>query len=423
MTQVPHTHDTQQAAKVKLSDRLAPKIRVTAFCETTETHAAVAATAADRRMLRANVGPNMGGIKSAILQYRSTPSPDLIVIEHQAPEERMLEELGQLAEVCDADTRVIVIGYSNDIRLYRKLIDHGISDYLVGPIDSPALISAILRLYEGNDSKKLGRTCAFIGAKGGVGSSTVAHNVAATLADQMKLDVILADMDLPFGTAGLDFNVDSAQGIAEALESGGKLDEQLFERLLDKCSERLNILMAPTTLDRHYDLNEEDFDALIDLARAGASHVVFDMPHLWSAWARRMLVSADEVVVTAVPDLANLRNTKSLVDILNKARPNDAPLKLILNQVGMSKRPEIKAAEFAEAVGLNPVVVIPFDPKLFGNASNNGQMIADVAAHAAAPFATISAAILESGGLRAQQSERRGFLSLLSGLSKRRKTA
>ncbi len=418
MTLISSMHDPRPATS-DLGTRPVPKIRIAAFCETAETHDAVAAAARDRRMMRASVEAVMDGMQSAISRYRNAPSPDLIVIERQVPGDLLLEELGRLAEVCDAETRVIVIGASNDIRLYRALIDHGISDYLVGPVDTPALIAAIARLYEEAGAKKLGRTCAFIGAKGGVGSSTIAHNVAATLADRLELDVILADMDLPFGTAGLDFNIDSAQGVAEALGSGAKLDDLLLERLLGRCSERLGMLAAPAMLDRPYDLGEEDFDALVDVAKASASHVVLDMPHLWSGWARRMLVAADEVVITAMPDLANLRNTKSLVEMLQKARPHDAPPRVVLNQVGISKRPEIKPAEFAEAVGLELVVAIGFDPKLYGTAANNGQMIGDVAARAAQPFLTISETLLQGAGHRPKR--RSG--GLLSRLSPRRRAA
>lgn len=413
MTLISTMQDPRPALTADLNNRLVPKIRIAAFCETAETHDAIVAAANDRRMMRAKVEPVMGGPKTALLRYRNTPSPDLIIIERHAPGDLLLEELGRLSEVCDATTRVIVVGASNDIQLYRTLIDYGISDYIVGPLQAPTLIAAIVRLFDRPGAKKLGRTCAFIGAKGGVGSSTIAHNVAATMADRMNLDVILADMDLPFGTAGLDFNVDSSQGMAEALDSGAKLDELLFERLLGKCTNRLNMLAAPTALERPYDMSEEDFDALIDVARTSASHVVLDMPHLWSAWARRMLVAADDVVLTAVPDLANLRNTKSLVEFLRKARPNDAPPKLVLNQVGMSSRPEIKTAEFAKAVGLDPVVSIRFDAKVFGKAANNGQMIFDVAARAAEPFGGIAKALLETGSGKPQRNAR-GLLSWFS---------
>ena len=82
--------------------------------------------------------------------------------------------------------------------------------------------------------------------------------------------------------------------------------------------------------------------------------------------------------MVANPDLANLRNAKNLIDFLKGARPHDHPPRLVLNAVGMMKRPEIATAEFAKTVEIAPVAVIPHDAKLFGSAANNGQMIAEI---------------------------------------------
>ena len=119
---------------------------------------------------------------------------------------------------------------------------------------------------------------------------------------------------------------------------------------------------------------------MLEIVQANVPTVVLDVPHLWTAWVRKTLIAADEVIITAVPDLANLRNAKSIVDLLRQARPNDAPPKLILNQVGVPKRPEIKPDDFAAALQLTPIATIPFDPLLFGTAANNGQMIAEASA-------------------------------------------
>jgi pilus assembly protein CpaE len=93
---------------------------------------------------------------------------------------------------------------------------------------------------------------------------------------------------------------------------------------------------------------------------------------------RKTLLSADDVVITATLDLASLRNAKNLIDLIKKSRPNDAPPHLIINQAGAPGRPEIPVKEFAKALGVEPALVLPFDPKLFGQASNNGQMIFEV---------------------------------------------
>ena len=97
----------------------------------------------------------------------------------------------------------------------------------------------------------------------------------------------------------------------------------------------------------------------------------------WSAWTRHILSIADEVVITASPELANLRNTKNLLDKLAELRPNDTMAKLVMNQVGVPKRPEISVADFIRPLDVQPAAVIPFDPALFGMASNNGQMISE----------------------------------------------
>ena len=94
-----------------------------------------------------------------------------------------------------------------------------------------------------------------------------------------------------------------------------------------------------------------------------------------------MMVGADDIVLVAAPDLANLRNAKVMMDVLRAARPNDRKPKLVLNMVGVPKRPEISPADFSKAIDCEISAVIPFEPQLFGTAANNGQMIAEVQAN------------------------------------------
>ena len=123
--------------------------------------------------------------------------------------------------------------------------------------------------------------------------------------------------------------------------------------------------------------------------------VVVDVPNMWAPWIKHTLLNADEVVITATPELASLRNAKNLIDLLKQARPNDKPPRLILNQVGVPKRPEIPAADFAKALGIEPSLIIPYDPQTFGTAASNGQMIAEVApkSKSAEAIATLAQAL------------------------------
>jgi len=372
-----------------------PHITIHAFCENHDVLSVLDMASSDRIMSRTKVDLFAGGIKAATEHYKNNPVPNLIIVERRAPNEVILAELEELAQFCDPGTKVLVIGHSNDILFYRELIRRGVSEYVVAPIGVVPLIAAISGIYRNSESSKLGQVYAFVGAKGGVGSSTIAHNVGWALARSFSSEVVLADLDLPFGTAGLNFNVDSPQGIAEAIQGSNRLDEVLLDRLLTKCDDHFSLLAAPGTLDASYDLDENAFSNLLEVAQANVPFTILDIPHLWTSWARNALVSADEIVITAMPDLANLRNTKNLIEFLKRARPNDTPPKLVLNQVGMAKRPEIKPNEFARTLQIEPIACVPFDAQLFGMAANNGKMIADTSAKSptAQNFADIAARI------------------------------
>lgn len=361
-----------------------PRISIQAFCEQATTAEAVQVAADDRRLSKAHVSVHMGGIEAAVAHYQESPTPNLIVIESSLRSSAMLGQLDRLAECCDAGTKVIVIGVANDVQLYRELLKRGVAEYLIGPVSPMQVMESISTLYNDPNADPVGHIIAFVGAKGGIGSSTVCHNVSWSMSEILKASVVIADLDLAFGTAGLDFNQDPVQGIAEALGSPERLDEMLLDRLLTKCSEHLSIFAAPGTLDRDYDLTADSCDIVLDVVRQNVPYVTVDLPHIWTSWSKRILVQADEIVVTATPDLASLRNTKNLVDLLKQVRQNDRPPFLVINMHGVPKRPEIPVKDFEQALDLKTCSTIEFDAETFGQAANNGQMVEEMTPKAAA---------------------------------------
>jgi pilus assembly protein CpaE len=359
----------------------APRITIQAFCETVDTASAIQAAGEDRRLVKAHLKMQMGGITAALEAYQTSPTPNVIVLEAEGRGEGIVAGLDSLADVCDAGSRVIVVGRVNDVVLYRELIRRGVSEYLVAPITAIEIVRAVCGLYSSPEAKPVGRVIAVTGAKGGVGASTVAHNIAWAIARDLALDSVVTDLDLAYGTAGLDYNQDPPQGIADAVFSPDRIDNAFVDRLLAKCTDNLSLLAAPATLERVYDFGDEAFDSIFDSLRSTVPCIVLDVPHQWSGWVRRALISADELLIVAAPDLANLRNAKNLVDLLKAARPNDHRPYYCLNQFGVPKRPEIKPTDFAKALDDDPLETIPFDPQLFGTAANNGQMIAEISAN------------------------------------------
>ncbi len=396
----------------------APRVSIQAFCETVETAAAIQAAGEDRRLGKAHVKIQMGGATAAVEAYRSSPTPNVIMLESESRGESILASLDSLAEVCDSGSRVIVIGRHNDVTLYRELVRRGVSDYMLSPVAALEVVRTICGLFSAPDAKPVGRVIAVVGAKGGVGSSTVAHNIGWAVARDLSLDSVVTDLDLPFGTAGLDYNQDPPQGIADAVFSPDRIDTAFVDRLLSKCTDHLSLLAAPATLERVYDFGAEAFDSIFDSLRATMPCIVLDVPHQWNGWTQRTLVSADEILIVAAPDLANLRNAKNLFDFLRTARVNDHRPHYMLNQVGVPKRPEIKPADFAKALEDQPVAIIPFEPQLFGTAANNGQMIAEVSSGHRTTETFRQLAQLLTGRAETKKS-RSGLLTPLQKLLKR----
>src|SRR6204780_1170551 len=223
----------------------APRVSVQAFCETVETAAAIQAAGEDRRMAKAHLRIQMGGLVAAVEAYQSSPTPTVIILESENRDTDILQGLDQLAPVCDAATRVIIIGRMNDVALYRELVRRGVSDYLIAPVGALQVVRSVCGLFSAPDAKPVGRVIAVVGAKGGVGASTIAHNIAFSIARDQMLDSVVTDLDLAFGTAGLDFNQDPPQGIAEALFSPDRIENSLVDRLPSKWTAHLSLLAAP----------------------------------------------------------------------------------------------------------------------------------------------------------------------------------
>ena len=376
----PSRIEQQSAARIA-HDRPIPRVTIHVHVIHPETRQVIEEVAADRRFSKAHITIFEGGIEGAAQHYGEAPTPSLILVEDASRADKVFANLQALANVCDPGSKVMVIGRENDVTFYRDLMRQGVNEYLVGPLGVTQVIDAISALYVDPSSPPVGRVFAFTAARGGAGSSTIAHNIGWCIAEELDEDVTLVDLDLPFGTAGLDFNQDSLQGVADALGSPERLDDTMLERLLLKCTGHLSLFSSPGTLERELELDPAGCERVIDVVRQSVPCVIMDLPHLWSPWKRHLMVAADEVIITATPDLASLRNTKNFIDLLKLARPNDVAPRVILNQVGVPRRPEITAKDFSEAIGIDIVTTIGFEPQLFGTASNNGQMIPELSPH------------------------------------------
>ena len=373
------------------------RINIGAYVLTDAVREAVDSLSSDRLFLRSTISVWDGGMTGALEYLSSRSAPELLIVETQAHGEALFEELNGLADVCQPGTRVIIVGAENDINLFKSLIEQGISQYFVDTVTGEELKAAIMDAFADKSATAKSRTIAFAGLRGGVGSSVLAHNVAFELATLYDEDVILVDLDIPFGTAALSYNIQPQQTIADALSQAGSIDEPLLLRYLEAGSKNVSILCAPGHLNSGVEVSANSLEMVLNVVKQMASYVVLDVPHMWNTWTQDILVDADETVLVGVPDLYNLRDGKNLMEFLSPNRGVEAPTRLILNKVGEAKKGELTDKEFKEVLGALPTLNIPFEAESFALAMNNGEMLRKVAGKSKAAQSVESLAKVVSG--------------------------
>ncbi|MGI3212464.1 AAA family ATPase [Roseovarius tibetensis] len=364
-----------------------PHLTVAAFIQTAATRDAIERASADRRLTRVKTEMTEGGITQACKTFETRRTPSLLVVEATTGGDTLLQELDALAEVCHPDTKVVVIGVENDIALYRTLMARGIAEYLVGTITPLVYVATVQELFAEGAATKLGSVYAFVAAKGGVGASTLAQNIAWTIAEEEASPTLLLDLDLRFGSTAVNLDLKPVTGLEKYVDDPEKLDSALLDRLIVQRGEYLSVL--PGFEDPLSEAHPATgvIERMIEIARGSFPRVVLDLPHDWSDVSRDALISADEVVIVAAPDLPNLRNTRAIMERLRALRPNDAPPRVVLNTCRMPKRKEIPAEKFAKSVGVESCAIITFDAGTFGTAAAEGRALRETASRGKAQCA------------------------------------
>lgn len=352
------------------------RFSIDAFPISKESEAAFEGLTQQRDFVRAKMTMHSGGLARAVKHYVDNPSPQIIIVEQAGGPEEIQKGLESLAEVVEPGRKVIVVGDINDVQAYRRLISQGVAEYLVAPISSEDVASAITACVKDPAAAARGRVISFIGARGGVGTSTLAVNTAWTLADLTQEMVIGIDLDLNFGTMGLSLNLDPKQSVAEALTDPDRIDTVLVERIMMEHGPNLSVLSTSGSVKELAPPSADAVERLIDICRTMAPYVVVDLPRRWNAWVIGTLQQSDEMVVVASPDLANLRDAKQLIE-WNKARRGAAPARLILSKADAAKRNQLSTRDFQDTLGIAPSLSIGFDATLFAQLMNNGQMIGE----------------------------------------------
>jgi pilus assembly protein CpaE len=384
---------------------------VDAFLLNDENCGRVADALKDRSLAKMAGHIDTGGMAGAIGYYNERPTPEILMVEFEGGAEEITEGLNELAEICDPGTRVIVVGALNDVSLYRKLMRIGISEYLPSPLATKQVVDAIYGMIADPDARPRGRVIAIAGVRGGAGGSTTALNMSYALAHEYDVDVALLDLDLQFGTAALNFNIEARQGIYECLSHPERLDDQLLEQYIVKYDDHISVLAATASLNLPADLDQAALEKLIDIMSQRVPYVVLDLPARWTDWISNTLIMADETIFVATPDLVSLRDVQNWLRHVNEKRGEERRARIILNRVGRARKTELSEHDFENATETPILLSVPYDPVVFDTAANNGQPVGQVNAKSKPSLSFKELARKISGRHVAARKKKKGLLS------------
>lgn len=371
--------------------RAVPAISIYASWDRPEAEALLRDFAADPRLARAETQIARGGLDGATAHFAGGANADLVILDTTLQGKPMLAELDRLIEVLPPKARIVVIGAVNDIGLLRELAARDVSDYVVPPAKADDLVRSTCQLFAAADSAHV---IAVIGARGGIGASTIAQNVAWSIAERQRANVALVDLDFSFGSAAQNFQHQPTASAADVVQAEDP--ESALAQALTKLTPRLQLLSAPAAVGS-VELDTAAFEAMMAEVRRASSYVVLDLPHVWEPWVRSALRDSDEVVVVAGADLASLRNADNMLKLMRSERDKPSGPMVVLSMLGVPKRPEIPLKDFSEALCTKPVLSFSFEPELFAKAEANGERIYETMPDAKAALQLDALATLLTG--------------------------
>ncbi|NQV54800.1 MAG: AAA family ATPase, partial [Rhodospirillales bacterium] len=306
-----------------------------------------------------------GGIDQMIEYLVSVPTPEILIVDLSSSSDQ-ISDLQRLAQVCDEKVKVLALGSQNDVQLYRKVMSFGVSDYLVKPVSPEDLRDALQLLTApaqtaANSDGKAGIT-AFVGARGGVGATTIAVSIAWNMAHCFNTKTALFDLDPNFGTAALMLDLEPGKGLSEALENPDRIDELFVARAMVRESDTLMVLSAEESIGNACTIDSNAVARLSGLMSENFDEIVMDVPRRAVLGDVGVLAGADRIIIVSDASLAGMRDTKQIVQTACEVAP-EARVLVVVSQIGRIKDAEVALADFEAGIGRSVDFKIPYDAK------------------------------------------------------------
>ena len=405
---------------------LLPGSGVAVYSKDKDTVESAQALKTDWRFARVDLQIQDGDIETAIAVYQDAPSPDLIIVQTDTVDESFTGRLEALAAHCSEGTAAIVIGPKNDVYLYRRMIEMGISDYLVKPVETNILAEVIAKVVIEKIGVTGSRLIAFVGAKGGVGTSVIAQSLAWAVSETLGQKTILLDGSGGWSTLGVGMGFDPSTTLAEAVKAAEKQDEDSIARMIFKAGEQLNVLSSGGDAMLEQSFSPAQYERLLDMLMVKYPVVLVDLSASASDLKNAVLARANQVVLVSTATLSALRLARSLLQEIKEIRGDSTDgIEMVMNMQGLAPANEVPKGDIEKAMEFTPAAFLPFDPKLFiGNESEGKKLIDDKAGNALVhnillPVLQKVLAVDVDGMQVADEPRKTGIASLIAKMTKK----
>jgi pilus assembly protein CpaE len=339
------------------------------------------------------------GYGAEALSLASELRPQVILVGVEEPAARPLQTIESLSEVL-ADSPIIAYSALSDAESVRRAVLAGARDYLTRPLKTEVVIKAIetalaqqerrTALRNGEplpDARTGGMTVTIFGAKGGVGKTTIATNLATALVGLNAGSAVLVDLDTVFGDAAMMLDVPAESNIVDVSAQIEELDRESIGGSLVQHGSGVKVLPAPFEPVDWRNIRVDALEKTLTLLAQTHDFVIVDCPPTFTDLVAAALDQSTVVLLVTSLDITSVKGTATAMKLIQKGNTNGDKIKLTVNRAtGVNG---VGQEDVSKVLHREIFWSIPYDPQVGASAQVGTPVVMD------RPSSEVSQSILE----------------------------
>ena len=275
--------------------------------------------------------------------------PSIVILNLFPTEEPVLELAEKITHNFPGISLFITSKQTDSTQVIRAM-RAGAREFICQPVAKEELIKSVMTVVKKKKQSQYekaakGKVLTFFGTRGGVGTSTIATNVAATLSKHTKKDVVVVDLNLQFGAIALMLNIKAKYSVLDVVKNIDGLDYPMLKTMLPKNSEGISLLAPPQLIEEAEAITAGHFEQVLTFLRNVFDYIIIDTHQGFDDVTLKALDESDYVFLVSFLDVPTIYNTKRCLDLFQKIGYDQQKLKLIINRYSPAEDIDFSAME------------------------------------------------------------------------------